>query len=172
MIQPKDLLGKSVIATATGTDLGSVDHLLFKPGEHRLYGFVIKPRDKNQPAQLLVRENVKAIGSEAITVQNEAQLAVYDADSQARDYMNLGLHGLKILTEDGNQVGQVDSVLLNDDGTINSYETSTGILGLGSKRQIQIADVIAVGGDALVVRTNAANSSEGNGKTGDERGER
>ena len=159
MLQPKDILGKPVVATSSGREVGSVDHLLFEPGRHHLYGMVIKPRDKKDPERLLHSNDVKAIGSEAVTVEREEQVGLYDADDRARDYMQFGLHGLRVLTEDGNELGKVDTLLLNDDGSIEAYQTSGGLLGLTSGKQIKVSDVVSAGEDAIVVQSGVEESA-------------
>lgn len=155
--EPKDILDMPVLATSTGRDLGTVKQLLFLPGEHLLYGFVIKPRTKGDPDRILLRENIKSIGEAAVTIEKEEAAGLFDADSQARELLTAGgqLHGTKILTEEGNEVGKVDTLLLDESGSIAAYKISSGVLGLGSGHEIKVSSVVTAGPDAIIVSSAA-----------------
>jgi uncharacterized protein YrrD len=150
--EAKDLLKKPVIATTSGQQLGEVDQLLFEPGQHALYGMVIKARDGG-PSLLLQREQIRSIGKDAITVEREESTERFDANSTAQHLANTGGHlgGLEVMTEDGEKLGKVDNVMLNEDGTVASYQISSGPLGLGGKRDILPSEVVTAGADAIII---------------------
>jgi uncharacterized protein YrrD len=153
--EARDLLDMPVIATDTGRRLGEVDKLLFEPGAHAMLGLVVKPTDK-EPLLLLPRDKVRSIGKDAVTTVDEASLQVLDSDQHARRLAEGPGHlsGLRILTEDGDDLGKVDNVLLNDDLSVASYQVSTGLLGM-SKREFRVSDVVSAGPDAIVISAEA-----------------
>ena len=151
MKEAKDLLKKPVIANETGQQLGEVDQLLFEPGQHTLYGVVIKARDGG-PSLLLQRAQIRSFGKDAITVESISATERFDTNATAQHLANTGGHlgGLEVMTQDGEKLGKVDNVILNDDGTVSSYQISSGLLGMG-KRDIPISEVVTAGADALII---------------------
>jgi uncharacterized protein YrrD len=159
----RDLLNKAVLTISTGMQIGTVDQLLFEPGQHMLYGIVVKPRDKGEP-QLVVRSgSVRSYGDQAITVQSEADATAFDADRKARELAGDGGHlgGLRVVTEDGNELGTVDTVEINDDGSIAAYRTGGGMLGLKSGKEIRPEQIVSAGPDAIIVSSAVAHQDAG-----------
>lgn len=148
----KELLDKRVIATDSGREIGKVEQLLFSPGQHALMGLVLKAED-GKPVLFLRRERVRSFGNDAITVSNESAVEVLDSDADARRLAKGPGHVLNmdVFTAGGDKLGSVDKVLLNEDGTVNSYRTSTGLLGMGAKQEIVPSDVIGASEDSIVV---------------------
>ena len=159
MREAKQLLDLPVISVDSGKQLGLVDELLFEPGRHVLFGLVLK-REGDERRFLLQREQIKAVGKDAVTVEDESRLEVFDANEEARRIGAL-THGghlleMKVLNEGGDVLGKVDKVMLEDDLTVSSYHASKGFLGLGSKQDIKPDEIVSAGEDAIVVRGEAA----------------
>jgi uncharacterized protein YrrD len=152
VIDAKNLLDMRVIATDTGRQLGVVDELLFEPGRHVLLGLLLKT-EGDRPQLLVTRANVQSFGRDAITVSVESAAEVLDANEHARQLGISGGHLLKIdvLTQNGDKIGSIDRVLLNEDGTINCYRASSGFLGMGAKQDLSPEDVVAASKDSFVV---------------------
>ena len=147
-----ELLDLPVISTATGSRLGKVHGLLFEPGQHLLFGFVLDG-EGGSPRLFLNRERIKSIGRDAITVEDDHSPEVFEGNERARDLAVRGgrLTGMKVFTEDGNQIGQIDRVMLNEDGSIDGYHSSSGLLGLGTRRDISPTEIVSAGADAIVI---------------------
>lgn len=155
----KQFLNLPVISLGSGNKLGDIDELIFQPNVHRLFGFVVKGVEDDR--RLLVRkESVHAAGKDAVTVADEAALEFLDANDEAREivgHRNGGhLTQMTVFSEDGEQLGKVDKVLLDDDLTVSAYHASSGILGLGSKTEIKPDEVVMAGEDTIVVRQSVA----------------
>ncbi len=156
----KALLNMPIITTSTGKEVGTVEQVLFDPGQHHLYGIVVKRAEKSDPALIVLAAKVKSYGGQAITIENEGDAGVFDSDDKAREIApSIGhLGGTKVLTEDGNEVGKIDTVMINDDGSIANYRTAGGLLGLGSGKDFSPDQIVSAGVDAIIVR-NAAVSA-------------
>ena len=157
MKEAKDLVNMPIVSVATGRQIGQVKELLFEPGGHALYGLVLKQPD-DERVLLVRRENVRSFGNDAITIEDEAGAEVFDANDRAREIGLLGgshLGGMKVMDQDGNEIGEVDKVMLNDDGTINCYRAYSGLLGL-SHQDFRPDEIVSAGRDAIIVPTRSA----------------
>jgi len=147
------LLNKPVYSIASGREMGTVYKLFFEPETHVLYGYGLRAKQKKGPELILHRQDVKAIGADAITIASDDKVSMLDADPRATELESLGstLKGLRVVTEDGNDLGKMATLFLNEDGTIEAYHAKTGIMGFGHGRDIQPANVITAGDDAIIV---------------------
>jgi uncharacterized protein YrrD len=146
-------MNRHVISVSTGRDLGSVNRLLFEPESYSLYGFGVRSKDKNDPEMVLLKRDVKAIGADAITVDSDDKVGVLNEDTRAQELvaMGKGLKGKPIVTEDGNQLGKMSTLVLNEDGGIRALHASSGILGRGAGKDISPGSVLIAGEDAIIV---------------------
>ncbi|MGE0059463.1 MAG: PRC-barrel domain-containing protein [Dehalococcoidia bacterium] len=153
----KQLLNMPIVAIATGKEIGTVQQLIFEPGQHQLYGLVVKRPDKSDPTLVVRAMNVKSYGDQAITIDSQQDATVFDSDERARAIASSPGHlrGVTVLSEDGNEVGKVDTVIINDAGAIEKYETSGGLLGLGSGKGFAPSQIVSAGEDAIIVRNEA-----------------
>jgi uncharacterized protein YrrD len=157
----KQLLNMPVVATETGSEMGSVDQVLFQPGAHQLYGLVVKSREKSDPLRLVRAQNVKSYGDQAVTVTSEEDAVAFESDKTALEIAPASGHlgGRKVLTEQGNEVGKVETVIINGDGSVKAYRTAGGLLGLASGTEFTPAHVVSVGDDAIIVRDDSVRTT-------------
>jgi uncharacterized protein YrrD len=152
MRDAKEILNLPVVVLESGLEVGKVRDLLFEPAEHRLYGMVIDGKG-DRPKMVLPRDRIGSIGENAVTIANLDQVSLFDSDETAQRLEKTGGHlgGMRVLTEGGNLIGKVDTVMLHEDGRIASYQTSSGLLGLGGKTDIQPEQVVTAGTDAIII---------------------
>lgn len=152
-LELKGLMNRPVISVSTGRELGSVSRLLFEPRTYALYGFGVRGKGKNDPELVLVKGNVKAIGADAITVEGDDKVSVLSEDMRSQELVALGkgLKGKRIVTEDGNQLGKMATLTLNEDGGIRALHAASGIFGRGAGKDISPGNVLVAGQDAIIV---------------------
>jgi len=107
----------------------------------------------DRPAMVLPRDRIGAIGENAVTIASLDEVSILGSDETAQRLEKGGGHlgGMRVLTEGGDLLGKVDTVMIHDDGRIASYQTSSGLLGLGGKTDIQPEQVVTAGTDAIIV---------------------
>jgi uncharacterized protein YrrD len=149
----KRLMNRRVISVSTGRELGNVNRLLFEPQSYSLYGFGVRSKGKNDPELVLLKRNVKAIGADAITVESDDRVGVLADDTRAQELvaMGRGLKGKPIVTEDGNELGKMSTLVLDEDGSIRALHASSGLLGRGAGKDISPGSVLIAGQDAIIV---------------------
>jgi uncharacterized protein YrrD len=162
----KSLIGMTVFAIEGGKNLGTVERLLFSPEEMCVTGFVITRAggvmEEPEPQKVLLRENVKAIGQDAITVESESLLDVTaDGELPAGTVAFDQIEKERVLTESGDELGVVNSIDFSDtDFRLEYLEVGRGFLSGSS--MISVDKVRSVGEDVIVVRDDALDQVTGN----------
>jgi uncharacterized protein YrrD len=159
-MDPRDaneLMSMPVVATTAGRELGRVKDVLFDPSAHALLGLMVTAPGVDS-TMFLERERIKGIGQDAVTVDGESALEPFAQAGRAREVVDSGIHlrGANVLTEGGDSVGKLDKVLVNEDGSVASYQVSKGILGFSSRKEIPPSEVLKIGEDAVIVSNAAA----------------
>lgn len=157
-----DLMSMPVMATDSGSELGRVKDVLFDPSSHSLLGLMVSANGGGGAVMFLQRGRIKGLGQDAITVEGEAALQPFATAGRAREIVDSGIHlrGASVLTEGGDAIGKVDKVLVNEDGSVASYQVAKGLLGFASRREIPPSEVLSIGEDAVIVSNRAAELGE------------
>jgi uncharacterized protein YrrD len=164
-MDPRDaneLMSMPVIATGEGRELGRVKDVLFDPAQHALLGLMIASAAPDDAVLFLDRARIKGIGQDAVTVDGEGDLEPFANAGRAREVVDSGIHlrGANVLTEGGDSIGKVDKVLVNEDGSVASYQVSKGVFGFGSRKELPPTSVISIGEDAVIVSNAARDIAE------------
>jgi uncharacterized protein YrrD len=109
--------------------------------------------DQVQSQFFVNRQSIRAIGTDAVAVESGDALGGMESQAKAREVIESGIHlrGAKVISEEGNEIGKVDKVFVDETGMISGYRTSTGLLGFGQKDEITPDQVTTIGQDAIVV---------------------
>jgi uncharacterized protein YrrD len=156
------LLGLSVIAIAEGKRLGQINTLLVRPEDRSVTAFGIGGGAFSQTCYLPIAQ-IRTIGVDAVMVESEAVLQNALPPEEVRA-LDAGLPGRSVITESGQKLGEITGFAIHVvSGKIEIYHvrTETGALArlaaLVKRDTTDIPDalVVALGGDALVVREEA-----------------
>ncbi len=162
-----ELVSLPVVGTDEGRELGHVCDVLFDPARQALLGLMVSSSDGPSEAVLFIdRDRIRGLGKDAVTVEGAASLQPVASQEHANAIVESGIHlkGTKVLTDGGDAIGTVDKIMLNDDGTIECYEATSGILGLGGRHDIFPNEVHTIGVDAIIVDATCADRREDNAR--------
>jgi uncharacterized protein YrrD len=151
----KDLKDLPVVSNAEATEFGRVQEVLFNPGANALFGLVVSPAEKDAPLLLVPLKGIRSIGKDAITVESLNVAEPFENNVQAQKISAADGYreGMNVMTESGESVGKIDKVILNEDGTVASYHSSSGLFG--SKHDIEPSEVKAGSNDMLIISAAA-----------------
>lgn len=141
-----DVTGLPVVMIDSGLQLGRVKDVVFDFGRGRLTGLVVSRRGRDI---FLPFDLVHSLGQTAVTVGAEAVLLPADP-AQATPIPK----GRRVLTRDGQVLGQVDDVIFDpDSGAVWGYEVTGGFITdfVDGRRAVPLTDEIVIGPDAMVV---------------------
>jgi uncharacterized protein YrrD len=150
----KDLMGVSVVSNAAAKEIGKVKEVLFNPAANALFGLVVAPGEDG-PLLLVHQRGIRSIGKDAITVESMNVAEYFEENVLAKEISATGGNhsGMTVMTESGESVGKIDKVTINEDGTVASYHSTTGIFG--SKHDIEPSEVKSGSKEMIIISDSA-----------------
>jgi uncharacterized protein YrrD len=170
-IKGKDLLGKKIIAIATGTEIGNVEDIIYDPLKNQIRGILVDKGGWFSEAQIILMTEVKSIGPDALMVENETAIKKA-SDIQGR-VSNIAEEGhyltkTRIITEEGKELGTVSDLIFDSEtGDVAEFEISEGVLKnmQSGKKYVQIHDIVTIGEEATIVRNYTEHKLEDQAQT-------
>ena len=167
----KDAKGLSIIAIADGKNVGTVSHLYVDPTDRKVVGFGASEgggflRRHSGGEELIDAEDVHSVGPDALTLKDlgaveGSRTSAHQADLIRGDELN----GRKVVTENGTELGDVASFEFdNHSYDLTAIEVSPGLFK--SHRLVNVADILTIGDDALVVRNSVERDVHDPGEAG------
>lgn len=161
----KDLVDLPVVANAQAREIGRVKEVLFDPSAHALFGLVVSPPEKDGALSLIPLRGIRTIGKDAITIESQNVAEPFENNVRAQEISAADGYrgGMSVMTESGESVGKIDKVTLNEDGTVASYHSSSGLFG--SKHDIEPSEVKSGSKDMLIISDDAREGAVKNVRT-------
>jgi uncharacterized protein YrrD len=157
MRKAKSLLGLNIISQREGKQLGTVRDLIFDEEAHKLVAVLLSDRELFGmiDATVVPWSQVQQIGPHAIMVPSEdaIQKAHTDPLIAASYDQKKKLVGKKITTQQGEDLGVVGDLYLEDSGQVTGFEVSGGIFSdaFSGKRFMEMPVELTVGEDRILV---------------------
>ncbi len=154
-----DLKNLPVVSNAAAREIGRVKEVLFNPAANALYGLVVSPAEKDGPLLLIPLRGIRSIGKDAITVESLNVAEYFDDNVEAQEISAADGYrsGMEVMTQSGESVGKVDKVMINEDGTVASYHSTTGFFG--TKHDIEPSEVVSGSKEKLIISDSAREGS-------------
>ncbi|HLG10398.1 MAG TPA: PRC-barrel domain-containing protein [Dehalococcoidia bacterium] len=151
----KDLQDLPIVSNAEAREIGRVEEVLFNPGANALFGLIVMPAEKDSPKLFIPLSGIRSIGSDAITVESliVAEPLADNAQAQAIAEADGNRSGMSVMTESGELVGKIDKVTIQEDGTVVSYHSTTGLFG--TKHDIEPSEVRSGSENMLIISDGA-----------------
>ena len=145
----------SIYGEGNGSKLGKIQDLLFDPISGSITGFVVHPGGLFAHAQFLPVLAVRALGTDAIMVEQGHVLQEITMEPVLSGSLSVGsLGGLPVLDDAGKVLGKMtDAVLAENALSVEALQYSSGVLDsmLHGKTTVPLAIVKAIGADSIVV---------------------
>jgi len=156
----KDLINLPVVSNAAAREIGKVQEVLFNPRANALYGLVVKPAEEDGPILLIPQRGIRSIGKDAITIESLNVAERFNDNVEAQEIVAAGGYrsGMNVMTQSGVSVGKIDKVTLNDDGTVASYHSTTGLFG--TKHDLEPSEIVSGSKDMLIISDSARDGPE------------
>jgi uncharacterized protein YrrD len=153
MRKSSDLRGLAVMDAGSGTKLGAVDDLVVSPDDGEVLAVVLGGGMFGGGKTYVDMADVRAIGSDAITVEGDGVARAEDAISERiRDAHGSPrkLVGNKVVTREGTFLGTVHDFFIDEQTRRVTGLTVGGGL-LSSEDSLAADRVVSVGPDAVIV---------------------
>lgn len=154
MRKSRDLLGLPVMDVSAGKVVGRVRQIIFLPDEKRIAGFIVGGgfvRDKTA----ISFERVLSLGNDAVTIADAGAVRKLNHLPELQKLLSstIEIYNAGILTVSGRHLGNVEELLIADDGRITHLVVSEGIWRdlVRGVRTLSTRYVRAIGEDAIIV---------------------
>ena len=130
MRKGSDIVGKPIVAYATGAKIGRVRDLIFDQERNCLVALLVQERGFMSDARVLPLAAIQSIGLDAAIVNHADQIISAKADVQVAAILDRNniISGTHIMTVSGQDLGKmVDLYFDETTGAIEGYEVSGGI---------------------------------------------
>lgn len=148
----KHVKGLSVISISDGAKVGTIQRVYLDPAGRRIVGFVVGTGGLFGNTEGIVdAADVNSIGPDALTVDQPSAVRQDVALGQEGQLIDLDdLSKLKVVTEGGTYVGQVDSCEFDP----TTFRLTAIVVSPGffkSNKTVPINEVVSIGTDVVVV---------------------
>ena len=145
------LKGRGVVALTTAERLGQVDDVLFDPQYQEVLGFRVKQGGLFGQTEVLLRDNVAALGADALTVPSPDVINEEGRFAELAHAATLSqVVGTKVVTEGGELLGTIVHLEVDDDArTVTAYRLASSLSDrvLGHDAEAVAADEVLRLGD-------------------------
>lgn len=149
-----DLFGKRVISQASGNQIATVRDIVLDAEVRRIIGLVIGD-GRAHDEQVARWPRVLGVG-EYVVVDAASPLPAASDDPEIVELRKGAeqITGKKVISAGGEQIGTVENMYFDPDGTIIGFELKGGLFGGSDPQAIRAEDVQAVGRDAVIATTS------------------
>lgn len=151
----RQLNGKALVDIKTGEKIGQVEDVLFDPNALRIAALAFSQGSLfNRQSESIPASSVQVWGKDVILV-NRSEMNLKDQLPNSDQLVKLSdqLRGRYIVSTNGDRVGQVEDVLIDDQGRLAGYDLSQVFIGgrLAELKRIPVEATSSLGKDVLIV---------------------
>jgi uncharacterized protein YrrD len=153
----RDIEKRHVMVLDRGICLGRLADVLLDTERHRIAALVLTKAQRPEVWTVIPSRAIHDFNADELTIDslNSVALAFDDENLLQLAAGARGLGGRPVLTRDGQRLGKVSRVIVDELGRVREYHVRRGVLGLlGRTRRISADDLAAVGEDFAVLAEN------------------
>ena len=165
MYKGREMIGKPVVSYDTGEKFDAIEDLIFDQDSNQLLGFLVQESGWLRRAKVLLLQDVKAIGGNAVIATSKAAIARGDKIPEVNRILehNTILKGTHILTVTGQDLGVVVDLYFDEHtGNIEGYEVSGGLFAdaYSGRSFVPALQTLKIGRDVAFVPAQTAQLME------------
>jgi uncharacterized protein YrrD len=151
-----DLKGKTILSLRDGEKIGQVDDILIDPETLSVGGLVSSSGGLfEQRNRIILAEDIDRWGKDAVLVQDANVFRSFDDFPEKEKWLSATnkLTGLTVVSTSGDKIGQIDDVLIDNDGRMAAYRVSSGFAdrSFGRSKEIPANTTKKLGKDVVIV---------------------
>lgn len=157
LVKSSEVIGSKVITIQGGKNIENVDDIIYDPEDNQVRALVVNSGGLFSDAQVIMMEDVKSIGQDAIMVESDQVLKSVDKIPPTISEIvknDIHLTHKDVVTEDGTDLGSISDIIFDSNsGKVEEFEVSQGRLEniRSGKKTISIDKIVTVGEDDIIV---------------------
>ena len=151
MQRVNELFGKEVVRQISGEKQGNVRDIVFDEESLNIVALLVGSRVGRGRA--LRWTSVASVG-DVVVVGGEEALGKLGEDLEVADLRKKShtITGTEIVTQEGEKIGEVRDIFVNERGRVGGYEVSRGMISdLRGRKFLPMENVEAIGKDTIIV---------------------
>ncbi len=156
MLKLSSIAKRQVLATDLGKVIGRPVDILVDPSSHQISLVVMSEGEVPELSVVIPAAAIGKFDLDALTIQSmsDARIAVHDKWLLSRLQAGRELRRRPVFTKDGQRLGRIDGVEVDDAGAVTAYRVRKPRLGLLRPRQVLTPnDMGALSGEFAVAST-------------------
>jgi uncharacterized protein YrrD len=128
-LKAHDVGGNDIIDAKTGTRVGRVEDMLIDPQSMRVSAVVTHLGDfLNRDVRAIPANQVQTWGRDVILISGEGEMGRREDIPGQESFLSISdnLRGKTVVTTSGEKIGQINDVLMDDNGQIVAFELGSG----------------------------------------------
>src|SRR5688500_7534111 len=123
-----EIIGLPVVTFNRGTKIYDVEDLIMDPERRQVLALVVEEKSAFHSAKAVPFGRINTIGPHAVIVPDGRAVIDVNRDPVLKGlYNDQVIRGLRVLSDDGRKLGQVQDMVLDDKtGEIRGYDVSVG----------------------------------------------
>ena len=154
MKRGQDLIGLAVIDLEIGEEIGQVTDVFFDHQLQSILGLKIKKK-KGKGQDFIPYEKLYSLGEDMVVIEDKN--CIGECQERYQSLIDEGeVIGHKVISDQGEELGMVEDILLNDNGKLVAYELSEGLIQdiLQGRETLTIDNTVSYGKDAIIVESS------------------
>jgi uncharacterized protein YrrD len=162
-----EVIGLPILCVDSGKRIGVVSDIIFSPETREARALLLEHKGCTLGKQVVLLRDVVSLGRDAVIVEDGNCIQKLK-DAERKEHLNgkARIHGMRIYTRTGNDLGTVKDVLFDySTGTIEGVEVSDGLfqdLAQG-RNMIPLLGRVEFGEDSILVDREAIEEMTGTG---------
>jgi len=159
MAKASEVIGRAVVAREGGKELGRIKDLVVDPAGKQVLGFVVS-EGPLRSTKVAAWPALQAIGPDSVVLNAAESVVKADDAPDIKSVLDLDLriHGLRLHTTEGKDLGKIEDFLFDDQtGAVQGYELSGGFFAdaFGGRSFLPVPTSIELGKDLAFVGPEA-----------------
>ncbi|OCL26827.1 hypothetical protein U472_04850 [Orenia metallireducens] len=154
MKRGQDLIGLAVMDLEIGEEIGEVTDVFFDHQSQSILGLKIKKK-KGRGEDFIPYEKLYSLGEDMIVIEDKTCIGKCQEEYQS--LIDEGeVIGHKVISDQGEELGMVEDILLDDKGKLIAYELSEGLIQdiLKGRETLTIDNTVSYGKDAIIIESS------------------
>lgn len=160
MRKANELFGKTIVAQSGGDRLATVRDVILDADARNVAALLVDSGGWFGKAKVVLWKDLISAG-DVVIIPSADSITTVEQSSEVAALLDrpTRLTGTTLISENGERIGTVGDLFINDSGEVVGYEVKGGFISnLGGRKFLPVDDIQAIGKDAIIASDGAITS--------------